>query len=64
MKAISEHNQNIILLLSQGKTIKEVAKELNMKYMTVVKRVEKMKKDYSCVNTTQLVVTILSFNSD
>lgn len=64
MNTLTEKNQKIIQLLAHGKTIKEVANEINMKAKTVKARIERMRKDYSCTNTTQLVVTILSLNFD
>ncbi len=63
MKALTEKNQNIIRLLSEGKTIKEVANEIKMKPKTVKARVERMRKDYHCINTLQLVVTVLSLKA-
>lgn len=63
MKTLTEKNQNIIRLLSEGKTIKEVANEVKMKPKTVKARVERMRKDYHCINTLQLVVTVLSLKA-
>lgn len=59
MKPLTEKNQTIIKLLSEGKTIKEVADTLKMKHITVRKRIEKMRKEYSCANTVQLVFKLL-----
>jgi DNA-binding NarL/FixJ family response regulator len=64
IKTLTEKNQKIIELLAGGKTIKEVASDINMKAKTVKARIERMRKDYRCTNTTQLVVTILSLHLD
>lgn len=41
---VSDSNKEIVLLLFQGKTFKEVAKELNMKEGTVYKKMERLAK--------------------
>jgi DNA-binding CsgD family transcriptional regulator len=57
-------NQNIIKLLAEGKTAKEVAADLKMNKYTVEKRIRTMKVKYHCLTVTQLVVTVLSIQLD
>lgn len=49
-------NQDILDLLSEGKSAKEVGKVLNMSRRTVEKRIENMKEIYNCSNIVQLCV--------
>lgn len=51
-----ESNTKIIELLSQGKTYKEIAAELDMKPRTVLDRVQEMKRRNECVSRDQLLV--------
>lgn len=51
-----ESNTRIIELLSEGKTYKEIAAELNMKYRTVYDRVTEMRKRNDCRTRDQLLV--------
>lgn len=60
----NQTNQDIIRLLAEGKTAKEVAAELKMKRRTVVDRIQQMKATYKCLTVTQLVVTFLSIQFD
>lgn len=64
MTQANQTNQDIIRLLAEGKTAKEVAAELDIKTKTVRNRLRKMRKDYHCITITQLVVTVLSLNID
>lgn len=56
-------NDQIIQLLGSGYTVKEVAVMLNMKFVTVRKRIVTMKKKNDCKTVTQLVVNMLKLNN-
>lgn len=56
-------NDQIIQLLGSGYTVKEVANMLNMKFVTVRKRITTMKKKNDCKTVTQLVVNMLKLNN-
>lgn len=49
-------NDQIIELLGSGYTVKEIAVMLNMKFVTVRKRIVTMKKKQECKTVTHLVV--------
>ena len=53
-------NDQIIQLLGSGYTVKEIAVLLNMKFVTVKKRIVTMKKRNNCKTVTHLVVKCLS----
>lgn len=57
---LSESNNKIIELLATGKTYKEIAASLGMKYRTIVDRVEELKKKYSCLTRDQLLLKLLA----
>lgn len=64
MNQITKTNQEIIELLAQGKTVKEVAAGMEMNRRTVEKRIGAMKKRFKCLTVTQLVVTLFLLKVD
>lgn len=52
----------IIKLLSEGKTVKEVANITGINKRTLEKKIENMKKENKCVNIVQLVVKLSLIN--
>lgn len=48
-------NEKILELIRQGKTSKEIGKELFMSPRTVEKRLAKMREQYDCKKTIQLL---------
>lgn len=58
MNQLTPTNRTIVELLAKGKTVKEIASGLQMKYHTVEKRIRTMRRKYNCVTVTQLVVTL------
>lgn len=59
MNNLQPTNQEIIRLLAEGKTVKEVAHVLAVKPETVTKRIQRMKALHRCLSVTQLVVRVL-----
>ena len=59
---IQDSNREIINLLAEGKTTKEVAAKLKMKTRTVIDRLETLKKKHHCTTITQLVLKIMNPN--
>lgn len=59
---LQDSNREIINLLAEGKTTKEVAADLKMKTRTVVDRLETLKKKHGCTTITQLVLKVLGVN--
>lgn len=57
---LQESNTRIIELLAEGKTYKEIGAVLNMKYRTIVDRVEEMKKKNACLTRDQLLLKMLN----
>jgi DNA-binding CsgD family transcriptional regulator len=51
---------DMIKLLSEGKTVKEVAVITGENKRTIEKRIEVLKKKNKCLTITQLVVKLLS----
>lgn len=59
---ITETNRQIIQLMGEGNTDKEIAGKLQMSIRTVQDRVYKMMKSEDCKNRTQLVLKVVLFN--
>lgn len=57
---LSESNIKIIELLAAGKTYKEIAAILEMKYRTIYDRVTELKRKHQCLTRDQLLVKMLS----
>lgn len=57
-------NNDIILLLSSGYTVKEIAAMLNMRFWTVKKRIRTMMKNTESRTVTHLVVNQLKLNGE
>jgi DNA-binding NarL/FixJ family response regulator len=57
---MTQTNENIILLLSAGYTVKEIAAMLDMKFVTVRKRIYTMMRKSQARTVTQLVVKKLN----
>lgn len=57
---LQESNDQIINLLAEGKTYKEIAAALSMKYRTVYDRVTEMKKKNACATRDQLLLKLLN----
>lgn len=55
---IQDSNREIINLLAEGKTIKEVAAEKKMKPRTVKDRLEKLRAQHDCRTNTQLILKL------
>ena len=55
---ITESNSKIIELLAKGKTVKEIAADLDLSPRTVQERIDHMRKDHNCRNVTHLVATL------
>jgi DNA-binding NarL/FixJ family response regulator len=55
-------NDQIIQLLASGYTVKEIAADLKMKFVTVKKRIVTMKKKNDCKTVTHLVVKWLELS--
>lgn len=49
----------IIKLLAEGKTVKEIASITGINKRTIEKRIEVLKKKNGCLTVTQLVVKLL-----
>jgi DNA-binding NarL/FixJ family response regulator len=52
---LDQTNLEILKLLSEGLTAKEIAPKVFLSYETVVKRIENMKEQTGCKNRTELV---------
>jgi DNA-binding NarL/FixJ family response regulator len=52
---LDQTNLEILKLLSEGLTAKEIAPRIFLSYETVVKRIENMKEQTGCKNRTHLV---------
>jgi len=62
---MNKENQKIIVqLLADGKTVKQIAGELNMNCRTLEGWIYKLRKNHKCDNVTQLAVKILSSNKE
>lgn len=59
---ITETNKEIIRLMGEGNTDKEIAEVLKMPVRTVQGRVYKMLEKWKCRNRTQLVLKVVLFN--
>lgn len=57
-----QSNLQIIKLLGDGFTTKEIGVKLSMKTRTVTDRIEQMKKKYHCRTVAQLVLSIVQYN--
>lgn len=60
MNELTPTNRQIVELLAAGKTVKEIATEMNMKNRTIEKRIKTMRKEHNCLTVTQLVATLLT----
>jgi len=59
---LTESNSKIIELLAAGKTYKEIAAILGMKYRTIYDRVTELKRKHDCLTRDQLIVKLLLGN--
>jgi DNA-binding NarL/FixJ family response regulator len=57
-----ESNARIIELLAKGKTVKEVAVDLNMNKRTIKARIDGLKRKHQSATITQLVLKVVMFN--
>lgn len=57
-KRIPVDDNQIIDCLKQGLIPKQIGPVLNMKYRTVIDRIEKMKKANNCLTVYQLIATL------
>lgn len=57
---LQESNNRIIEMLAEGKTAKEIARELAMSRRSVEGRIYRMRKKEQCASATQLVAKLLN----
>ncbi|MGN6416098.1 MAG: hypothetical protein ACTHMC_01310 [Pseudobacter sp.] len=55
---IEQSNDNILLLLKAGKTLKEISGIAHLSIPAIKKRLKKLRDKYGCANTLQLVATL------
>jgi DNA-binding NarL/FixJ family response regulator len=60
--SITETNKQIIQLMGEGNTDKEIADQLKLPVRTIQKRVSTMLKKNACRTRTQLVLKVVLFN--
>ncbi len=54
-KSLDETDKQILMLLAEGKTIKEIAWKIAKRSSNIEYRLRTMRKHYGCLNTTQLI---------
>ncbi|WP_276483570.1 hypothetical protein [Paraflavitalea pollutisoli] len=55
---IQQSNSEILNLLSEGKTYKEITAQLKIPYRTICHRISQLKKVHNCVSLAQLLVKL------
>jgi DNA-binding NarL/FixJ family response regulator len=61
---IKDQNMQIIRLMGDGETDKEIADKMSMPIRTIRARISSMLKKWDCKNRTQLVLKVVLFNID
>jgi len=54
-KSLDETDKQILMLIAEGKTVKEIAWKTGKRTENVNYRLKVMRKHYGCLNTTQLI---------
>lgn len=60
MNKLTPTNRSIVELLAAGKTVKEIAAEMQIKSRTVKAKIKRLREIHACVNTTQLVAKLIT----
>ena len=57
-KTLDEVDKQILMLIAEGKTVKEIAWKVGSKSSRIEYRLRAMRKHYGCFNTLQLITKL------
>jgi len=57
-KTLDETDKQILMLIAEGKTVKEIAWKTGKRSSNIEYRLRTMRKHYNCLNTTQLIAKL------